>query len=91
MSGTSDNKAYVNVSFEKPVQFVGPSVESGQPISYPLSDIKQLMSWKANDANDRGQAFNISTVPHNPKLLDKSSSRTLFCHDMKGGYLCDRY
>ena len=81
----------VTVDVNKSVQFFGASVENDQPISYPLSSVEQLLSWKAHDVSDRGQFFSVATVPHNPKIKDKFATQTLLCHDMKGGYLPDRY
>ena len=78
------------VTFNEINPFEGPSIENGQPVSYPIKDFDQLMKWRANDPSDPGQLFSVATVPHNPKIVSEGSTKTLLCHDMKGGYLNDR-
>lgn len=59
------------------------------PISFFLSGLEELLAWQPNGDDD----FNVSAVPlaKCPPLLRSQRPQTLVCHDMRGGYLEDRY
>ena len=86
-----DNVVFVEVDLTKPNPFQGRSVCENKPVTCPLQSLEDLLSWKSDDPEDLGQEFCVASVPYHHRIMHHDSRKTLVCHDMKGGYLNDKY
>ncbi|XP_035695169.1 cytosolic endo-beta-N-acetylglucosaminidase-like [Branchiostoma floridae] len=61
------------------------------PVSRPLYTVEDVLSWTPNKDGYKTDAFNIATVPLAKRTQQGGVPKTLVCHDMKGGYIEDRF
>ncbi|XP_064622409.1 cytosolic endo-beta-N-acetylglucosaminidase-like [Lineus longissimus] len=62
--------------------------ETGEPVCQPLKTLEKLLQWTPNKDTEHGKAV-VHLQTCTPK--QPNSPRTTLCHDMKGGYLEDRF
>ncbi|XP_066292167.1 cytosolic endo-beta-N-acetylglucosaminidase-like isoform X1 [Branchiostoma lanceolatum] len=67
------------------------SSESLVPVCRPLYTVEDVLSWTPNKDGCKTDAFNIATVPLAKRTQQDGVPKTLVCHDMKGGYIEDRF
>ncbi|XP_019643810.1 PREDICTED: cytosolic endo-beta-N-acetylglucosaminidase-like [Branchiostoma belcheri] len=61
------------------------------PVSRPLYTVEDVLAWTPHKDGCKTDAFNIATVPLAKRTQQDGVPKTLVCHDMKGGYIEDRF
>lgn len=56
------------------------------PTTSPINSLEQLLLWRPGF-----DEFSVSHVPLKKCTHDAKKPKTMVCHDMKGGYIEDRY
>lgn len=57
--------------------------------SQPIKTLDELLEWTTKSA--RGRPSSVDLHVRNAWTENNNKPRTLLCHDMRGGYLADRF
>ncbi|ESO93332.1 hypothetical protein LOTGIDRAFT_119666 [Lottia gigantea] len=61
-------------------------MEDDRPVCKPIEKYRDVLSWEGG-----ADQFSVSKIPLASNQLKSGVPKTLICHDMKGGYLDDRF